>query len=61
MFGFLTACKLFIRMRIKKVVVKKTDLVNAILYTERLADIWKKNVLEDLESENLEYEIVKEF
>ena len=31
-------------------------------YIQReLADIWKKNVLENLEIESLEYEIVKEF
>ena len=28
---------------------------------ERLADIWKKNILEDLERELLEYETVEEF
>ena len=28
---------------------------------ERSADVWKKNILEDLELGNLEYEIVEEF
>jgi len=33
-----------------------------LLYIQRRsADVWKGNVLENLELENLEYEIVKEF
>ena len=59
--GFVTACRLYIRMKIRKVVVKK-QIQWVLLYVQgRAVDIWKENILEDLEAKILEYETVGEF
>ena len=48
-------------MKIRKVAVEK-QIQQVLLYIqEELADIWKENILEDLEAENLEYETTEEF
>jgi len=39
----------------------ETDTVDFVIYTGELADVWKKNILEDLEVGILEYEMVGEF
>jgi len=59
MFGFLTTYKLFIRIR-EAVIEKQIQWVLSYVQ-EGLADIWKENILEDLEAEVLEYIIVGEF
>ena len=58
---FLMACKLFIRMRIREVVVEKQIQWVLLYMQEGSVDIWKENVLEDLEAGSLEYETVEEF
>jgi len=58
---FLTACKLFIRMRMREATVEeKTQWVLSNVQGE-LADIRKENVLEDLEVRELEYATVGKF
>jgi len=59
--GFVTACKLYIRMKMRRVVVEE-QIQWILSYIQRgLADIWKKNTLEDLEGDSLEYETAGEF
>ena len=59
--GFVTACKLYIRMRIREAAVEE-QIQWVLLFVQReLADVWKENVLEDLEKRTLEYESVGEF
>ena len=59
--GFLTACKLFIGIRMREDTVEE-QIQWILSYVQRgSVDVWKENTLEDLELENLEYEIAEEF
>ena len=58
--GFLMICRLYIRMRIRDTTVEK-QVQWVLLYIQKgTVDIWK-NIMEDLESGNLNYTIVREF
>ena len=59
--GFIMACRLYIRIRMREVAVEK-QIQQVLLYVqEESADVWKKNILEDLEIGLLKYKIVGEF
>ena len=59
--GFMIVCKLYIRMKIKGTSFKE-QIQQVLLYVqEGSVDIWKKNMLEDLKVELLEYKTVGEF
>ena len=59
--GFIMAYKLYLRMRIRKVVVEE-QIQWILSYMQGvLADVWKENILEDLEAKVLKYETVGEF
>jgi len=59
--GFITACRLYICMKMRGVAVEE-QIQWVLSYVQgESADIWKENVLEDLEGELLEYETVGEF
>ena len=60
-FGFLSAYKLYIRMRLRKSSVEEQIQWVLFYIQERSADIWKENVMEELEVEEIEYESVGEF
>ena len=58
---FITACKLYICIKMRGVAVEE-QIQWVLSYIQGgSADIWKENVLEDLEGELLEYETVGEF
>ena len=58
---FVTACKLYIRMKMRGVVVEK-QIQQVLSYIQGgSANIWKENTLENLESRLLEYKNVEEF
>ena len=58
---FITACKLYVKARMIGATVEK-QVQWVLLFVQRgSADIWKENVLEDLEEEVLEYKSVGEF
>ena len=59
--GFISACKLYIRMKLRGELVE--GQVQWILsYVQGgLADVWKENMMEELESGEMEYEIAEEF
>jgi len=59
--GFISACKLYIRMRMRGESVE--GQVQWILsYVQRgTADVWKENVMEELEAGEIEYETAEEF
>ena len=59
--GFLTLCKLYIRIRIKEIVVKEQIQWVLLYIQEESADIWKEKILEDLEVDTLEYAMIEEF
>jgi len=58
---FITVCKLYIRMRLRKEPVE--EQVQWILsYVQGgAADVWKENMMEELEAGEIEYETVEEF
>ena len=58
---FLTAYKLFIRMRIRDIMVEEQIQWVLSYVQEESADIWKENILEGLKKENLEYKTLEEF
>ena len=59
--GFITACKLYIKMKIRETAVEE-QIQWVLLYVQgESADVWKENILEDLEEGELEYKSVEEF
>ena len=59
--GFVTACKLYIRMKIRKVLVEE-QIQWILSYVQRgSADIWKENMMEELETGEIEFELTGEF
>ena len=59
--GFMMACKLYGKAKMRGVPVEK-QIQWVLSYVQGgVADVWKKNVLEELEVGELEYEMVEEF
>ena len=59
--GFVTVYKLYIRMKMRETAVEE-QIQWVLSYVQgELADIWKENILEDLERGLLEYKNVREF
>lgn len=54
-------CKLYLRMRMKGTIVKEQVQWMLMYVQEISADVWKKNVLEDLKAGVLEFKIVEKF
>ena len=59
--GFITACKLYIRMRLREESVEgQVQWILSYIQGES-ADIWKENIMDKLESGEVEYESAEEF
>ena len=59
--GFITACRLFVRMKLRGSMVEE-QIQWVLSYVQGgSADIWKENVMEELEAGEVEYESVEEF
>ena len=59
--GFITACRLFLRMKLRGATVEE-QVQWVLSYVQGgLADVWKENVMEELESGEIEYESAEEF
>ena len=59
--GFITACRLFVRMKLRGSMVEE-QIQWVLSYVQGgLADVWKENVMEELEAGKAEYETVEEF
>ena len=59
--GFITACRLFLRMKLRGATVEE-QVQWVLSYVQGgSADVWKENVMEELESGKVEYELVEEF
>jgi len=59
--GFITACRLFLRMKLRGVTVEE-QVQWVLSYVQGgSADVWKENVMEELESGEIEYESAEEF
>jgi len=59
--GFITACRLYLRMKMRRTSVEE-QVQWVLSYVQGgSADVWKENVMEELESGEIEYETVEEF
>ena len=59
--GFITACRLYIKMRLRgNTVEEQVQWVLTYVQGESV-DVWKENIMEELESGEVEYESVEEF
>ena len=59
--GFVTACRLYLKMKMKERTVEE-QVIWVLLYVQGgSADIWKENVMEELEAGEMEYESIEEF
>jgi len=58
--GFVTACKLYGKAKLRGVPVEE-QIQWVLSYVQEGADTWKENVLEELEAGELEFETVGEF
>jgi len=59
--GFITACKLYIRMRMREELVEGQVQWILSYVQEGTVDVWKENVMEELEAGEVEYKTVEEF
>jgi len=59
--GFITACRLFLRVKLRETTVEE-QVQWVLSYVQGgSADVWKENVMEELESGEMEYELAEEF
>ena len=59
--GFITACRLFLRMKMRGATVEE-QVQWVLSYVQGgSADIWKENVMEEMETGEVEYESAEEF
>ena len=59
--GFITACRLFLRMKLRGATVEE-QVQWVLSYVQGgSADVWKENVMEEMESGEMEYESAEEF
>ena len=58
---FITVCRLFLRMKLRRAIVEE-QVQWVLSYVQGgSTDIWKENVMEELELGKVEYELVEEF
>ena len=59
--GFITACRLFLRMKMRGSMVEE-QVQWVLSYVQGgSADIWKENVIEEMKVGEVEYELAEEF
>ena len=59
--GFIMACRLFVRMKLRGSTVEE-QIQWVLSYVQGgSADVWKENMMEELEAREAEYESVEEF
>ena len=59
--GFIIACRLFLRMKLKGATVEEQVQWVLSYIQGGTADVWKENMMEELEVEEVEFESVEEF
>jgi len=58
---FVITCRLYLRMKMKETTVEE-QVQWVLSYVQRgSADIWKENIMEELETEEIEYETMEKF
>ena len=59
--GFVTACRLYLRMKMREATVEE-QVQWVLSYVQGgSADIWKENIMKELEAGEMEYEMIEEF
>jgi len=58
---FVTTYRLYLRMKMKKGTVEEQVQWVLLYVQEGSVDVWKKNIMEELETGEMEYKMVKEF
>ena len=59
--GFVTICRLYLRMKMREATVEE-QVFWVLSHVQRgSVDVWKENILEELESGEMEYETAEEF
>jgi len=59
--GFVTACRLYLKMKMREGTIEE-QVIWVLLYVQGgLANIWKENIMEELEAREMEYESIEEF
>ena len=59
--GFITACRLYIKMRLRGNTVEE-QVQWALTYVQGgSADVWKENIIDEIEAGEVEFESVEEF
>jgi len=58
---FIMACRLFLKIKIKRNTVEEQVQWMLSYIQGGSADVWKENVMEEIEAEEVEYESVEEF
>ena len=59
--GFVMVCKLYVKMRMREKLLEEQIQWVLSYVQERSVDVWKENILENLEVGELEFELVGEF
>jgi len=59
--GFIMACRLYIKMKLRENMVEEQVQWVLTYVQEGSADVWKENMMDELESGEAEYESVEEF
>ena len=59
--GFVTTCRLYLRMKMKEAMVEEQVFWILSHVQGGSADIWKENVMEELKVGEMEYEMAEEF
>ena len=59
--GFVTACRLYLRMKMREATVEEQVFWVLSHVQGGSVDVWKENVMEELESGEMEYETAEEF
>jgi len=59
--GFVTAYRLYLKMKMREATVEE-QVQWVLSYVQGgLADVWKENIMEELETGEMEYEMIEEF
>jgi len=59
--GFVMVCRLYLRMKMREATVEEQVFWVLSHVQGGSADVWKENILEELEAKEMEYEIAEEF
>ena len=59
--GFTMACRLYIKMKLRENMIEEQVQWVLTYVQEGSVDVWKENIMDEIESGEVEYELVEEF